>query len=99
MRELGMWGGGEGLDRAFGDVEAFAGGCRFRDCTHEGEPGCAVQAAVEAGELDAGRLEAFRALRRELAYHERKHDDRARLAEKNRWKQISKLQKRLSKDR
>lgn len=95
MRELGMWGGGEGLDKAFGDIEAFAEACRFRDCTHDGEPGCAVQAAVEAGELDAERLEAFRALCREQAYYERKHDDRARLAERNRWKQIAKLQKRL----
>lgn len=99
MRELGMWGGGEGLDKAFGDIEVFAEACRFRDCTHDGEPGCAVQAAVDAGELDAERLEAFRALCREQAYYERKHDDRARLAEKNRWKQISKLQKRLYKER
>ena len=65
MRELGMWDVSEGLEEAFSDVEAFFGICRFRDCKHEGEPGCAVRAAIERGELDAERWESYRTLKGE----------------------------------
>lgn len=59
MRELGMWDAGEGLSTAFPDVEKFLGKCRFSDCKHESEPGCAVRAAIERGELDPARLESY----------------------------------------
>ena len=59
MRELGMWDAGEGLSTAFPDVEKFLGKCRFSDCKHESEPGCAVRAAIESGELDPARLESY----------------------------------------
>ncbi len=65
MRELGMWDVSEGLVEAFADVEAFMGKCRFGDCKHEGEPGCAVKAAIESGELDASRWESYRNLKEE----------------------------------
>ena len=65
MRELGMWDVSDGLGEAFQDVEAFLGKCRFRDCRHDGEPGCAVQAAIDAGELDADRWESYRKLKEE----------------------------------
>ena len=65
MRELGMWDVSDGLGEAFQDVEAFLGKCRFRDCRHDGEPGCAVQAAIDAGELDAARWESYRKLKEE----------------------------------
>jgi ribosome biogenesis GTPase / thiamine phosphate phosphatase len=73
MRELGLW-SAAGLDETFADVEDLAGGCRFRDCGHDTEPGCAVQVAIEAGELEPGRLVAWRKLlrearRAELAVH------------------------------
>ena len=55
------------IEDGFADIQALASSCRFRDCTHAGEPGCAVQAAVSAGQLDAGRLANFRKLRAELA--------------------------------
>ena len=55
MRELGMWDVLEGLGDAFADVEAFLGKCRFSDCRHETEPGCAIKAAIAAGELDIQR--------------------------------------------
>jgi ribosome biogenesis GTPase len=65
LRELGLWITGEGLDGAFPDVATLAAGCRFRDCGHADEPGCAVRAAAEAGRLDPQRLESWRRLQRE----------------------------------
>ena len=65
MRELGMWDVSEGLGDAFADVEAFLGKCRFSDCRHETEPGCAIKAAIAIGELDASRWESYRKLKEE----------------------------------
>lgn len=62
MRELGMWDAGEGLSTAFPDVERFLGRCRFSDCKHEREPGCAIKAAIENGELDPERWESYKLL-------------------------------------
>lgn len=66
MRELGLWDADDGVRETFSDVEAVAASCRFRDCTHREEPGCAVRAAVRAGTLDPARVEALRKLREEL---------------------------------
>jgi len=65
MRELGMWDASEGLADAFADVEQFLGKCRFSDCHHESEPGCAVKAAIASGELEIGRWESYRKLKEE----------------------------------
>lgn len=65
MRELGMWDVSEGLGEAFTDVEQFLGKCRFTDCRHETEPGCAIRAAIERGELDMQRWESYRKLKEE----------------------------------
>lgn len=65
---------GEALEETFGDVAELAAGCRFGDCGHAGEPGCAVGAALESGALDADRWENYRKLAREQEFHERKHD-------------------------
>ena len=65
MRELGLYEASDGIGKVFSEIEELAGICRFRDCTHDGEPGCAVQDAIEAGEVDAGRLRRWRKLRRE----------------------------------
>lgn len=65
MRELGMWDAGEGLSTAFPDVEKHLGKCRFSDCKHEGEPGCAIKAAIEGGELSLERFESYKLLNRE----------------------------------
>jgi ribosome biogenesis GTPase len=80
LRELRVWDLEDGLDRAFPDIEQLALGCRFRDCRHEAEPGCAVLEAVAAGGLDADRLASFRKLRAEAAHEARKADPRARAA-------------------
>lgn len=80
IREMRIWNLDEGLTGAFPDIEDHAEGCRFRDCRHETEPGCAVLAAVEAGELDPARLRSFRKIQAEAAYEERRTDPRARAA-------------------
>ena len=88
MRELGLWQAEEGVDRAFDDLVRVAGGCRFRDCAHDGEPGCAVLAAVRAGELDPDRLESYQRLQRELAFTARQADPREAGNSKKRSKEI-----------
>ncbi|HEX2190231.1 MAG TPA: ribosome small subunit-dependent GTPase A [Longimicrobiaceae bacterium] len=84
MRELGLWDAGEGLEAAFGELERLARGCRFRDCGHDAEPGCAVRAAARDGTLDPARLESWRSLRRELAAVERRRDGAAAAEERRR---------------
>jgi ribosome biogenesis GTPase len=78
MRELQLWEGSAGHESAFADVEDFTGNCRFRDCSHRSEPGCAVLEAVRAGELSQERWESYHKLRREIAYLESKNDPQAR---------------------
>jgi ribosome biogenesis GTPase len=93
MRELEL-AGEAGLDEAFDDVVAFAGGCRFADCTHGGEPGCAVARAVEAGELDPDRVAHFLRLRDEAQGYERRRDARLSRADDRAWgRQVGKLLK------
>lgn len=82
MRELGLWGEEDGLDQAFADVLALATDCRFSDCAHRREPGCAVRAAVEAGHLSEERLASFEKLQREQAYHARQTNSAAQCEHK-----------------
>jgi ribosome biogenesis GTPase len=88
IRALEVAGADEGVDLAFDDIAQLAGLCRFSDCRHGDEPGCAVRAALDDGRLSRDRLERHRKLERELAHAERKGDWRARTAEANRWKVI-----------
>lgn len=88
MRELQLWATEEGLDGTFADVARLAERCRFSDCRHAGEPGCAVRRALEDGTLDTARYESYLKLQKELAYLDRKQDQRAQLAEKERWRRI-----------
>jgi ribosome biogenesis GTPase len=81
MRELQLWADDSGLDATFEEVDRFAAGCRFPDCRHEGEPDCAVRAAVEAGALALDRLESYLKLRRELRHLELKRDVKTRRQE------------------
>ena len=91
MRELGLWDAGEGLDRSFADIEALAAQCRFRDCSHTKEPGCAVQAALECGALSRDRWLSYRKLTAENQYAE---DTGEYLAQKNeKFKNIAKINK------
>lgn len=84
MRELGLL-DEAGLGAAFAQVDELAAQCRFTDCAHGSEPGCAVQAAIEAGTLPADRLRAHHKLMREARHAERERDPRARAEERRRW--------------
>jgi ribosome biogenesis GTPase len=88
LRELQLWDASEGISQTFSEIEAFASRCRFTNCTHGGEPGCAVEAAVETGELALGRLENWRKVQRELEFLERKIDPEARQNAKQRIKRL-----------
>jgi ribosome biogenesis GTPase len=88
LRELQLWDvGAEALEATFADVEELAGDCRFNDCSHTQEPGCAVLAAVETGELPGERLHSWRKLQKELRAIARRHDARLRQEEARKWKQ------------
>lgn len=82
MRELQLWETGDALAGTFGDIEALALNCRFRDCRHLSEPGCAVMAAEAAGTLAVQRLASFRKLAEEQAFQARQQDERGRLEER-----------------
>jgi ribosome biogenesis GTPase len=90
MRELGLWEADSGVSTAFADVETLAAACRFHDCRHGSEPGCAVQAALADGSLDRARWNSFGKLQRELAFEERKNDPRARAEARKVWLRRSK---------
>ncbi len=93
LRAVALQGGDEALARAFADVEDLAVACRYADCAHIGEPGCAVQASVDAGDLPVARVDSWRRLQRELAFQDRRRDARLRSQDKQRWKAISKQQR------
>lgn len=97
MRELQLWEGSDGVSESFSDIESLMNLCRFRDCKHEKEPGCAVHRAIEAGELSEERLYSYKKLLKELAYLDRKVDKKAQSDEKKQWKNISKQMKQKSK--
>lgn len=93
MRELGMWDVSEGLGDAFADVEAYIGKCRFSDCRHETEPGCAIKTAIAMGELDIQRWDSYRALKAEAVSKEEM------LRRKNEWhKSLAKFAKQRKKE-
>ena len=79
VRGLGLWDADTGLETAFADVEELAAHCRFRDCSHRDEPGCAVLAAVESGDLAATRLESYRALSAEIEQVRTRREEARRL--------------------
>ena len=86
IRELQLWDSG-GIDEAFADVEDLAAACRFNDCSHNSEPGCAVNAALASGELTQERYESWRKLQRELRAIAVRSDARLRREEKRKWQQ------------
>ena len=89
LREAQLWKGEEALENLFEDVEEVARNCRFNDCEHRSEPGCAIKAAIDRGELDAARLESYRKLQRELRAVAARSDARVRAEDRRKWKQIS----------
>ncbi|NMB78553.1 MAG: ribosome small subunit-dependent GTPase A [Methanomicrobiales archaeon] len=99
LREVGMGTASGGMDETFPDILELAEGCRFSDCRHENEPGCAVKAAVERGEIAVARLENYHRLMREIAFEQDKKEIGLVRTERKRWKEIGKLQKETGKGR
>ena len=94
LREFALLEDDGSVAEVFDEIEAIAQECRFRDCRHDGEPGCAVTLAVETGRLDGARLAARRKLDGERAFEHRKVDLAARLEEKRRWREIHRAMRR-----
>jgi ribosome biogenesis GTPase / thiamine phosphate phosphatase len=90
VRQVGLLDVAEGLDQTFADIAALAAACRFSDCAHNGEPGCAVREALDSGELAPRRWESWLRLQREIAYELRRRDARLAAEERARWKRIEK---------
>jgi ribosome biogenesis GTPase len=88
LRGVGLWIGDDGIERAFADVEALIAECRFSDCAHHTEPGCAVLEAVADGRLARRRLDSWRKLQREARWMASRHDARLRAEDRQRWKAI-----------
>jgi ribosome biogenesis GTPase len=86
LRGVGLWDAERGVGQVFSDIEDLAGQCRFHDCAHVAEPGCAVLAAVEEGELPQRRLESYRKLLRENQRIVAKTDARVRAELRREWK-------------
>jgi len=99
IRELQLWAREESLDQTFEDISKLAGSCRYRDCCHLEEIGCAVTAAVADGELSADRLESYHTLRKELRYLEARQSSSTQRVQKQKWRAIHKEQRRTSKHR
>ena len=99
MRELQLWADDDALADTFPDIQQLAVACRFSDCQHQNEPGCAVQTAIQSGDLDITRFYSYQKLQRELNYLAARTDDRTRLEEKAKWKKISQWSKRIKKNR
>ncbi len=88
LREAQLWEGEDALGNLFEDIEALALQCRFSDCAHVTEPGCAIKDAIEGGDLDPGRFHSYRKLQRELRAVAAKSDARLRAEDRKKWKQI-----------
>ena len=93
LKEIQLWADEEALAEAFQDITELSAGCRFRDCSHQGEPGCAVQGALASGELEYRRYENYLELQKELQYLKTRQDASAARLEKEKWKGIAKIQK------
>lgn len=96
LRELQLWGGEEDLQAVFSEIDLLSGSCKFRDCRHNGEPGCAVLQAIEDGELDEARFESYKKLRKELMYLNQRQDEVAHLQARKREKRFGKMVKEIN---
>ncbi|MEU8895041.1 ribosome small subunit-dependent GTPase A [Nocardia sp. NPDC048505] len=99
LRGIGLYDAAEGIEKTFSDIESLAARCRFPDCSHVAEPGCAVAAALDNGELTQRRFDSYRKLVRENAWMESRTDKRLQAERAREWKSISKQQRRMYRDR
>ncbi len=99
MRELQLWEADSGIGTTFDDIEVIAADCSFRDCQHQREPRCAVQAALQAGTLDAARFENYTKMQKELRHLALRQDDLARRQEQKKWKKLCKAGQQRSRSK
>lgn len=99
LREVQLWAGTGAVDQTFSEIAEIAVHCRFRDCRHQGEPGCAIAAAVEAGEIDADRVESLHRLRREQERLEREQDPVAASEHKRKLKKLFRAYEKQQRER
>ncbi len=99
IREIGFWDDGGGLDVAFPEIENLAKTCRFRDCSHSHEPGCQVLHGVTIGTVKQDRVDSYKKMKRELAYHSERQQKSADRLEKERWKEVALKIKNIKKMR
>ncbi|MBF6315378.1 ribosome small subunit-dependent GTPase A [Nocardia cyriacigeorgica] len=99
LRGIGLWEASEGLERTFSDIEALAADCRFSDCAHDAEPGCAVRAAIDSGEITERRLDSYRKLARENEWMAARSDKRLRAEREKVWRDISKQHRRMFREK
>jgi ribosome biogenesis GTPase len=99
LREVQLWASEDAVGQTFAEVTALAERCRFRDCRHQGEPGCAVEAALRDGVLEPGRLESYHKLQKELSHLRTKQDEGAALEQKRLWKRIHKMHRKTPRPR
>ncbi|WP_207943627.1 ribosome small subunit-dependent GTPase A [Actinomadura sp. KC345] len=99
LRGVGLYDASEGLHEVFADIEDLAAGCRFGDCAHRTEPGCAVLAAIEDGTLPSRRLASYRKLQRENDWIAARGDARLRAERNDRWKSLKRWQRQMYKER
>ena len=93
MREIQIWASENSLQSTFEDIETLAQECRFRNCQHGQEPGCAIQEALQSGNLDYSRFLSYQKLQKELNYLNQKQDQKVYIDTKKRWKKITKSMK------
>ncbi|PXX63114.1 ribosome biogenesis GTPase [Nocardia tenerifensis] len=99
LRGIGLWDAAEGIEKTFSDIESLAARCRFGDCAHNGEPGCAVSAAIDSGELAQRRLDSYRKLAKENAWMAARTDKRLEAERKREWRVMIKQQRQGYRER
>ncbi|QIS01122.1 ribosome small subunit-dependent GTPase A [Nocardia brasiliensis] len=99
LRGVGLWDAAEGIEKTFSDIESLAAQCRFGDCAHRGEPGCAVAAAIDSGELTQRRLDSYQRLAKENAWMAARTDRRLQAERQRQWRDISKQQRQMYRER
>jgi ribosome biogenesis GTPase len=99
MRSLSLWEADTGMDLMFGDVEELTKQCRFYDCNHRSEPGCAVREALASGKIESKRWESWLKLQKEMAHLEAKKEGKLRIQEKQTGRKMSKVLKDIYKEK
>ena len=94
-----MWTDEDGLTGSFADIDELAAACRFGNCRHDGEPGCAVSAAINDGSLKSARFASYGKLQREIHYAETRNDHRAQAEKKAKWIRLHKAARQRTKAR